>query len=65
MKNTNTIKLILTLGLILGYTALSFAQPGGGGPSTPAPFGFLEVLIGAGAVYGSKKLWDNHRKKTE
>lgn len=35
------------------------AQPDRGNPNnTPTPFGFVESLIAAGAVFGSKKVYD-------
>ncbi|NVK28639.1 MAG: hypothetical protein HWE14_11380 [Flavobacteriia bacterium] len=41
----------------------SEAQPTGGGPTEPAPFGFVEVLIGAGLVYGGKKAYAQRSNK--
>jgi hypothetical protein len=72
MKNKCRILAIsLTLGLVIGISAISLAQPpnppgahgvGGGGP---APIGSgLVVLLGMGAAYGAKKLF-NARKRLE
>ncbi len=58
-KNLGTLTLLIVL---LGLSVTAFAQPTGGGPGTPAPFGFLEILIGAGALYGAKKAHDQKRK---
>tara|TARA_B000000441_G_C21480008_1_gene197727 strand:+ start:399 stop:521 length:123 start_codon:yes stop_codon:yes gene_type:complete len=34
-------------------------------PNAPTPFGFVEVLIGAGALLGGKKLHDAKKKKED
>ncbi|MGB0175518.1 MAG: hypothetical protein ACPF9D_00030 [Owenweeksia sp.] len=31
-------------------------------PDAPTPFGFVEILIGAGALYGGRKAY-RHKKK--
>ncbi|WP_170266456.1 hypothetical protein [Phaeocystidibacter luteus] len=43
---------ILSMFILFGFVA--YAQPGN--PSTPAPLGFTELLIGAGLVYGGFKM---------
>ncbi|KAB2807724.1 hypothetical protein [Phaeocystidibacter luteus] len=48
-KTTLTFALLTVAG-----TVLAFAQPGN--PSTPAPLGFMEVLLLTGAAYGAKKI---------
>jgi len=77
MKNRFRILAIsLTLGLFIGISAISIAQPpnppgshGSGGNQAPgggmAPIGSgLVVLLGMGAAYGAKKVF-NARKKLE
>lgn len=44
-------------------STLAIAQPGN--PSTPVPFGFLEALIGAGAVYGARKVHKINKTKNK
>ncbi len=39
------------------------SPPTPGGGNAPTPFGFLELLIGAGALYGGKKAYDAKQKK--
>jgi len=57
----------LTLSLFLILVAgVSFAQPGGGGPGgggPPVPISGIEVLIGAGALWGAKKVRDYRKAK--
>ncbi len=55
-------KLILTLAIVgLGYCVN--AQPGAGAPgTTPTPFGFVELLMAAGAAFGGKKIYDAKKK---
>ncbi|MGB0178163.1 MAG: hypothetical protein ACPF9D_13430 [Owenweeksia sp.] len=52
---------------VLAFVALSTltatAQPED--PDAPTPFGFVEVLIGAGALLGGKKAYDARKKNTE
>lgn len=56
-------KIIIAAIIILGATTVS-AQPAEGNPGgAPAPFGFVELLIAAGAAYGGKKAYDVHRKE--
>lgn len=47
--NINKTTVVLVLLLV---TVQAYAQPGG--PTTPTPFGFVEILAGAGAIYGIK-----------
>ncbi len=37
-------------------TATAMAQPEE--PDAPTPFGFVELLIGAGALYGGRKVYN-------
>ncbi len=53
----NLMKAVLTSILFLGGVILAFAQPTGGGPTSPTPFGFVEILIGAGVLYGGRKAY--------
>lgn len=41
------------------------AQPDLPNNGSPTPFGFIELLIGAGALYGGKKLHDYKKEKAE
>ena len=59
-------KTIITLGLAFCTTCFLQAQPGPptpGGGNAPTPFGFIELLIGAGALYGGKKAYDAKKKQ--
>ncbi|NVK27784.1 MAG: hypothetical protein HWE14_07055 [Flavobacteriia bacterium] len=60
MRALNKTTLTFTFLTIAG-TVLVFAQPGN--PSTPAPLGFTEALLAAGAVYGVKKVRDKRKSK--
>lgn len=39
--------------VIISFSQVAMAQPGN--PSTPTPFGFMEVLIGTALLYGGKQ----------
>ncbi len=53
--------IILALFLLTG--TLSYGQPDEGNPgSSPAPFGFVELLVAAGAALGGKKIYDAKKK---
>ncbi|HAD95772.1 MAG TPA: hypothetical protein DCG19_00120 [Cryomorphaceae bacterium] len=56
----NFTKYTLTLALLIILTLPAFSQPED--PDAPTPFGFVELLIGAGALYGGKKMYN--QKKT-
>ena len=56
MKISNT--LLFTAFVFLISTA-AFSQPTD--PDAPTPFGFIELLVGAGAVYGARRA---HKRKT-
>lgn len=53
MKFPVNNKLMLTIVLVCLFCVIGYAQPGN--PSTPAPLGFIEMLIGAGMMYGGYK----------
>jgi hypothetical protein len=54
MKNISTLTFIVALTCL--FTVVAFAQPGGGGPTTPTPIdGGVGLLIAAGAAYGYYK----------
>lgn len=60
------MKKYLTIAAIALTFGLSYAQPGPpspGGGTAPTPFGFVELLIGAGALYGGKKALDARKEK--
>jgi proline racemase len=57
---SNTIILIALL-LVTGIVAM--AQPAGPNPN-PTPFGFVELLISAGAIYGGKKVYFKNAEKS-
>ena len=60
MKSLN-IKIALLLLIASGFSMN--AQPTDGNPGdAPAPFGFTEVLLAAGAAFGGKTLYN--RKKS-
>lgn len=45
------------------FTNIMIAQPSKGNPGgSPTPFGFTEVLIGAGLLYGGKKAYDKRKE---
>jgi len=54
--------LLVGLGILLSVSA--FAQPGdpGGDPDVPIDGG-IGILIAAGVLYGSKKIYDARKKK--
>ena len=59
----NFTKYTLTLALLIILTLPAFSQPED--PDAPTPFGFVELLIGAGALYGAKQAWSNRKDKAE
>lgn len=63
MKNYIPVLLVILLILLVSSVSL-FAQPGGGGPGTPTPFGFVEILVLGGAAYGAKKLHQNKKDRS-
>jgi len=54
--------LLVGFGMLLSLSV--FAQPGdpGGNPDVPIDGG-ISILIAAGALYGSKKIYDARKKK--
>lgn len=58
-------KIIFMVGFMAASISL-LAQPGPGNPPppNPVPINGVELLLGAGALLGMKKLWDQ-RKKSE
>ncbi len=43
---------------------MAMAQPTGGGPGTPAvPISGIEILLGAGALLGAKRLYNLRKPK--
>ena len=54
-------RLIFTMSLLVMVIVQLSAQPGG--PPSPMPFGFVEVLIGAGAVFGGYKAYKQKANK--
>ncbi|AEV31057.1 hypothetical protein [Owenweeksia hongkongensis] len=52
-------KTLFTVCLSVVAMGVLMAQPGN--PSAPAPFGFVELLIGAGAAYGGYKAYKNKK----
>lgn len=55
------IKILFTICISLVSIGVISAQPGN--PSSPVPFGFVELLIGAGAAFGGYKAYKS--KKTQ
>ncbi len=60
-RSTNLLRISLSCALLVGSMGLLMAQPAN--PTSPTPFGFVELLIGAGALYGGKKAYDQRKKK--
>ncbi len=57
MKKVSMIAAFVLIGGLLS------AQPDRGKPNnTPTPFGFVELLIAAGAAFGGKKVYDAKKK---
>lgn len=76
MKNRfKILALGLTLGFIIGFSTLGITQPppppghGSGGNQSPggmAPIGSgLILLLGMGAAYGAKKVFDARKRLEE
>tara|TARA_Y100001934_G_C12215545_1_gene708204 strand:+ start:465 stop:662 length:198 start_codon:yes stop_codon:yes gene_type:complete len=57
------IRITIMFVLLLFNIGVIIAQPDDGGPGQRTPFGFVEVLIGAGALYGGKKVHDAKKNK--
>ncbi|GIV35643.1 MAG: hypothetical protein KatS3mg032_0022 [Cyclobacteriaceae bacterium] len=59
------MRALILFCLIACCAGLVIAQPGdpGGDPDNPIPITGVELLIGAGAALGVKKLWGNKNKK--
>lgn len=58
-------KVIISSIIVLSAVALK-AQPAKGNPgTTPTPFGFVELLVAAGAAYGGKKAYDKKKGKNK
>jgi hypothetical protein len=60
-----TMRLILVL-LYIVFPIFCFAQPGGGGDpggGQPVPISGFEILIGAGAILGARRLVSSRKKK--
>ncbi len=53
------IKTLFTICLSIVAVGVITAQPGG--PAAPTPFGFVELLIGAGAAFGGYKAYKNKK----
>ncbi len=56
----------LNPGLVVAILMLLFladvsAQPSGGGPGAPTPFGFIEVLLVGGAALGIRSIKQNRK----
>ena len=54
-------KYVLTLSFLIILTLPAFSQPED--PDAPTPFGFVELLIGAGALYGGRKVYQKTKQK--
>ncbi|GEM_PF-920790 len=59
-EQTNTMKKTTLLFILFTCSFTLYAQPEE--PDAPTPFGLLEILIGAGALYGGKKAYQNRMK---
>lgn len=59
--NINSSKYVLTLFFLILVSFAAFSQPED--PDAPTPFGFVELLIGAGALYGGKKAYQARKDR--
>jgi hypothetical protein len=58
------MKRIIFSGILIGCALMAMAQPTGGGPGTPAvPISGIEILLGAGALLGAKRLYNLRKPK--
>tara|TARA_B100000378_G_scaffold254507_1_gene231025 strand:- start:579 stop:761 length:183 start_codon:yes stop_codon:yes gene_type:complete len=57
----------IIIATVFAFTGLVLnAQPAKGNPgNAPTPFGFVELLIAAGAAYGGKKAYDSKKKRMD
>ena len=62
MKTVTQWVLALVFIIVLG-DLMAQAPPPPPGSNNPAPFGFVELLIGAGALYGGKKAYDKKKEQ--
>jgi len=60
------MRVLITLALFFTCFVLNAQPPNPGGPPppNPVPLGGLEILIGAGALLGARKIMQ-HRKKEQ
>lgn len=65
MKKLRYIILVSFLSIAYAGVAQSQGPPPPPGSNNPAPFGFVELLIGAGALYGGKKAYDKKKEKNQ
>ena len=54
-------KITLTLAFLTLLCLPVFCQPED--PDAPTPFGFVEILIGVGALYGGRKVYERKSKQ--
>jgi hypothetical protein len=58
------MKRIFIAGILIGWAYMAIAQPGGGGPTTPpVPISGIEILLGAGALLGARRLYNLRKPK--
>jgi len=58
-----SLQILLVSAFLMGSaTLMAQAPPPPPGSNNPAPFGFVELLIGAGALYGGKKAYDKKKQ---
>jgi len=51
------LRILLLAGLLLlGIESLDAQPPPPPGSNNPAPLGFVEILLGAGAIYGARQV---------
>lgn len=53
----------LILFLFFALPVVTAQPPPPPGSNNPAPLGFVELLLGAGAAYGAKKVYDKKKKQ--
>ncbi len=56
-RSDDLMKMVMTCALLLCSIGLVLAQPDNPSDVNPTPFGFVEILIGAGALYGGRKAY--------
>lgn len=56
------LKIILPILFLVLCPEITFGQPGGGGPGQ-VPLTGIEYLLGVGALWGAKKIYNRSKEK--